>query len=126
MARVVHFELFAEDPKKAVEFYEKVFGWEIKNWEGPFDYWLAMTGEAGTLGIDGAIAPPGSGGDQRVINTVGVENLDDAAERVKQAGGRLVTEKAPVPGVGWFLYAADPTGIVFGMMQPDMSAGMPA
>ncbi|MGZ4908488.1 MAG: VOC family protein, partial [Halobacteriota archaeon] len=40
MSKVIHFELPADDPQRAVEFYEKVFGWTITKWEGPNDYWL--------------------------------------------------------------------------------------
>ena len=35
MARVVHFELPADDPERAVKFYEGVFGWQIQKWDGP-------------------------------------------------------------------------------------------
>ncbi|MGZ7164485.1 MAG: VOC family protein, partial [Halobacteriota archaeon] len=40
MPKVVHFELPADDTKRAVAFYEKVFGWAITKWEGPNEYWL--------------------------------------------------------------------------------------
>ena len=30
MPRVVHFELPADDPKRAIAFYEKVFGWTVR------------------------------------------------------------------------------------------------
>ena len=55
MARVIHFELAADDPERATEFYTKVFGWQIQKWDGPQDYWLATTGAPGAPGIDGAI-----------------------------------------------------------------------
>ena len=55
MARVVHFELAADDPERAAKFYEGVFGWQIQKWDGPQDYWLATTGPKDTPGIDGAI-----------------------------------------------------------------------
>ncbi|HPT75026.1 MAG TPA: VOC family protein, partial [Methanomassiliicoccaceae archaeon] len=55
MPRVIHFEIPAEDPERAVEFYKKVFGWKIDKWEGPIDYWLVMTGENDEPGINGAI-----------------------------------------------------------------------
>ena len=32
MARVVHFELAADDPARAVAFYANVFGWQINQW----------------------------------------------------------------------------------------------
>lgn len=34
MNRVVHFEISADDPTRAVNFYTNAFGWEIKKWEG--------------------------------------------------------------------------------------------
>lgn len=47
MARIVHFEIPADDPERAIKFYEDVFGWEVQKWEGPFDYWLVTTGLRG-------------------------------------------------------------------------------
>ena len=53
MDRVVHFELAAEDPERAAEFYRQAFGWVIKKWEGPTEYWLVTTGAEGEAGING-------------------------------------------------------------------------
>jgi predicted enzyme related to lactoylglutathione lyase len=52
-----------------------------------------------------------------VINTVDVEDIDDATSKAVNAGGRIVTEKERVEGVGWVAYLADPSGIVFGVIQ---------
>ena len=49
MPRVLHFELNADDPARAVQFYQKAFGWTIQKWAGPEDYWLCMTGEPASL-----------------------------------------------------------------------------
>jgi predicted enzyme related to lactoylglutathione lyase len=40
MRRPVHFEIHAEDPERAANFYSQLFGWEITKWDGPVDYWL--------------------------------------------------------------------------------------
>ena len=34
MPRPVHFDITADDPERAVAFYEKVFGWKLTHWEG--------------------------------------------------------------------------------------------
>ena len=34
MDRVVHFEIQADNPERAIEFYKKVFGWNFQKWEG--------------------------------------------------------------------------------------------
>ena len=52
MARVVHFEIPAKDPKKSAAFYKKVFGWKIKQW-GKEQYWMVQTGNSKMPGIDG-------------------------------------------------------------------------
>ena len=121
MPRVVHFEFNADDPEHAARFYGDVFGWRIEKWQGPADYWLASTGEG--LGIDGAIqAPPEFTGGQRTVVTVGVESVDEVAAKVQAAGGTIVLPRMAVPHVGWLVYARDPAGMLFGVLEPDESA----
>jgi predicted enzyme related to lactoylglutathione lyase len=38
MPRVVHFEIHAGDPSRAISFYEKLFGWKFQKWDGPVEY----------------------------------------------------------------------------------------
>jgi predicted enzyme related to lactoylglutathione lyase len=121
MARVIHFELAADDPERATEFYKNVFGWQIQKWDGPQDYWLATTGAKGTPGIDGAIMrrDPGM---PAVVNTIDVTALDDMIAMVTANGGTIVAPRMTVPGVGYFAYCQDTEGNTFGMMQSDTSA----
>ena len=53
MPRVVHFEIHADDPERAANFYQSVFGWQFQKWEGPLEYWMIITGPEGTPGING-------------------------------------------------------------------------
>ena len=53
MGRVVHFEIHAENPQRAIAFYQGLFGWEITKWDGPMDYWMIRTGPKEQMGIDG-------------------------------------------------------------------------
>ncbi len=121
MPRVVHFELQADDPERASAFYKTVFGWDIKEWPGPMEYWLVTTGPKDAPGIDGAIMKRMSPGGQ-TINTIAVEDLDGSVKMVKRAGGKVVTQKDTIPGVGLFCYCADTEGNAFGLLQPDMKA----
>ena len=34
MARVIHFEISADDPKRAVRFYEQALGWKFEEYPG--------------------------------------------------------------------------------------------
>src|SRR5918993_4170444 len=62
MGRVVHFEIHAENPERAIAFYRELFGWEFTRWEGPMPYWLIRTGGAGEPGIDGGLMQRRGGG----------------------------------------------------------------
>ena len=55
MGRVIHFEIHAENPDRAVTFYTNVFGWEFSKWLGPEAYWLVKTGPKEEAGIDGGL-----------------------------------------------------------------------
>ncbi len=121
MSRVVHFEIPADDPKRAIKFYEKVFDWQIEKWDGPIEYWLIMTGEEDKPGIDGGLArreDPTTG----VENTIDVKNLDASLANVKAHGGEVIRPKMAVPGVGWMAYIKDTEGNVFGLMESDLEA----
>ncbi|MDP8928813.1 MAG: VOC family protein [Actinomycetota bacterium] len=124
MPRVVHFELPAEDPRRAASFYEEVFGWTTSGWGGPADYLLVSTGSDAEPGINGAIlrraAPV-----EATTNIVSVESVDDYTQRVTRAGGELVREKTAIPSVGYIAYCRDPEGNVFGIFQSDESVDLP-
>ena len=127
MARVVHFEIHAQDPERAVRFYEGVFGWSAGRW-GSEEYWLLTTGSAEERGIDGAIlrrrgAPPAAGAPvSGYVCTVEVDDLDRYLASATDAGGTVAVPKLAVKGVGWLAYCHDPEGNIFGLMQPDSEA----
>jgi predicted enzyme related to lactoylglutathione lyase len=121
MARYVHFEHYVEDGQKAVEFYQKAFGWTAEQF-GEWPYWLVTTGPGDQPGIDGGISATPAPGGQKVINTIGVDDVDEAVGKAEEAGATVLVGKQAVPGQGWVAYLSDPTGIVFGVFQMDMSA----
>lgn len=122
MGRVVHFEITADDPRRAAGFYQKVFGWQFSDYGGPFTYLLATTGEKDKPGIDGAIMDRSKDYPQAVINTIGVDDLDAAATAVNAAGGKVLQDKQAIPGVGWFSYCKDTEGNFFGIFKDDPKA----
>jgi predicted enzyme related to lactoylglutathione lyase len=129
MAQVVHFEIHAEDPERASAFYTSVFGWEILRWNGPQEYWLITTGTSDTPGIDGAIMRRKAGKPKEgqpvngFVNTVDVEDIEDAVGRVIENGGKVVVSKKPVSGVGWVVYCKDTEENIFSLMEQDPSVG---
>ena len=43
-------------------------------------------------------------------------------QRAVELGGTVAVPLMPIPGVGWLVYAKDPDGNIFGMMQNDPTA----
>ena len=120
MPRVIHFELPADNPDRAIKFYETVFGWQFTKWNGPTDYWLISTGASGP-GINGGLLQrPHSGAS--TVNTVGVASVDAAILEIEKHGGKTVMPKMAIPGVGYLAYCIDPENNTFGIMQADAAA----
>jgi len=122
--RVIHFEINADKPERAAEFYRRVFNWDIKKWETPGedtskehgDYWMVMTGDRKKPGIDGGLMKR-MDKNAKTVNTIDVENLDSSIELVKQSGGKMIGEKLNIPSVGWMCYCKDTENNIFGMIQ---------
>lgn len=126
MPRVVHFEIHAAEPERAIRFYKALFGWEFTRWSGPMDYWLITTGPDSQPGINGGlIRRHGLIDGQAVIAyvcTVDVASVDAAVRAIQAEGGSIALPKMAIPGVGWLAYGKDTEGNIFGVMQADPTA----
>ncbi len=128
MPRIIHFEIHADTPERAVKFYQELFGWEFTKWEGPMPYWLIKTGPDGQPGINGGLLPRRGAtpaGELPVIAyvcTVDVSALDDYLKKAQARGGVVAVPKMAIPGIGWLAYCKDTEGNIFGMMQTDPKA----
>jgi predicted enzyme related to lactoylglutathione lyase len=106
------------DPDAAVAFYRDLFGWEFDDRTQPGSpqrYFVAQLDGRDVAGIgsqpDGAPTTP-------VWNTyMWVESADEAAEKVKAAGGQVAMEPFDVPGAGRMGVFADPEGATFCVWQ---------
>jgi len=127
MARVAHFEIHADDPQRAINFYSTLFGWEFQQWGGQ-EYWLIKTGSADEPGIDGGLVrrrgdrPQVGQAVNAYVCTIMVTSLDETIAAADKGGGTVALAKMPVPGVGWLAYFHDPEGNIFGVMQNDPNA----
>jgi predicted enzyme related to lactoylglutathione lyase len=118
MSRVIHFDLSANNPKRAAEFYQSVFGWKVNKWEGPEDYWLIQTGTENEPGVTGGIAGRIKPEDTIAV-VFDVESVDEVGEKVVKAGGVIREERKAIPGVGYLVMCRDTEGNTFGIMQID-------
>jgi len=119
MPRVVHFEIPADDPDRAVEFYRQALGWKIDKW-GPMNYWLVTTGDPSEPGINGAIME--RSGVNCVRNTVSVSTVTGFMQKVREAGGKVLTDRMPIQGIGYWAICMDTEGNTFGIMEEDPTA----
>ncbi len=126
MPRVVHFEIHAGDPERAIEFYKSVFGWKIEKWDGPLEYWLIETGSDDEPGINGGLVRRQASidGDAVVayVCTIDVSSVEETITAVENNGGSVIMPKMPVPGVGWLVHLKDTEGNIFAAMQSDERA----
>jgi len=128
MNRVVHFEIQADEPARAMKFYTEVFGWEFQKWMD--NYWGVMTAEKESAepGINGGLlqrptkTPPHECGANAYVCTVQVENFDEIAGKIAASGGVVAMPKFALAGMAWQGYFLDTEGNTFGLHQSDENA----
>jgi predicted enzyme related to lactoylglutathione lyase len=127
--RIVHFEIQAENTERAMKFYTDVFGWSFEKW-GENPYWMVMTAEKGSTepGINGGLlvrpcpAPKPEQGANAFVCTVQVDNFDEIAKKIEEAGGKVAMPKYALVGMAWQGYFLDTEGNTFGVHQTDPNA----
>jgi predicted enzyme related to lactoylglutathione lyase len=87
------------------------------------EYWIIQTVPTDEKGM--LLRPGVNGGmtkkerpEQKPVNYISVESIDEAIEKVTKLGGKIVTPKQEVPNVGWITTAADPEGNQIALLQP--------
>jgi uncharacterized protein len=112
------------DPEAAVAFYRDLFGWEFEERTpagSPGRYFVAQLRGKDVAGVgsqpEGAPPTP-------VWNTyVWVESADEAAAKVKEAGGSVLMDPFDVSDAGRMAVLADPSGAVFCVWQAKQHKG---
>lgn len=130
MARVVHFEIQADDVERAKAFYGAAFDWDFQDWSGATSstYWGIKTGSDDEPGINGgllqrpAAAPAPQQGTNAFVCTMTVADYDETERRILDAGGQVAVPKMALTGMAWQGYYLDTEGNTFGIHQPDPNA----
>lgn len=122
MGGVVHFEIPADDQKRARKFYQEALGWRIEPVPG-MDYSMVITTDmdddgppaaagainGGMMAREGQITAP--------VITVDVPDIDATLKSVEALGGSVVMPKNEIPGMGFTAYFKDPEGNVMGLWE---------
>lgn len=123
MPRVTHFNIQAEDPQRAMKFYSQVFDWEFDKFPGAMEYWLITTGNSDEPGIDGGMSYRAMDlSFNSFVNTIEVQDVDACVARIKVKGGKTLSPKIAIAGIGFYVPCQDTEGNTFGILEPDESA----
>jgi predicted enzyme related to lactoylglutathione lyase len=111
-------ELRAGGLDAAFAFYSGLFGWKKTQAMdmGPMGAYQVIEIGGGQGG--GMMAKPAETPAPFWLYYFNVDAIDAAAERVKSAGGRLVSGPHEVPGGGWVVRALDPQRAMFALLAP--------
>ena len=126
MRKVVHFEIPAGDVERAKGFYGSTFGWQLQTMPiGNGEYTIVMTTpvDAQTQvptepgGINGGMMQRSPEGPRSPVITIDVDDIDVSLKEIEAHGGKIVTPRTPIPGMGAFAYFEDPEGNVLGLWE---------
>lgn len=126
MNPVVHFELPFRDAKRISQFYAACFGWQLTALGEESDaYILAKTAitdakpgfPAGS--IDGGFFPVKPDWPMQYPSIViGVEDITETIQKIKQEGGTVLGDPMPIPGFGIYVSFVDTEGNRNSVIQP--------
>ena len=113
---IVHFEIPADDLKRAKKFYEKALAWTITDpWK--MNYFMVVTKDKGEDGINGGLMERKMPG-QPFMNYIAVDSIDASLKKVEKAGGVVAMPKMEIgQGMGWIAAFKDTEGNLMGFHE---------
>ncbi len=127
MNPVVHFEMPYDNRERMAKFYNSAFGWRTELLGEDMDKYVVATTTA--TGDDHRPREPGAinGGfykkkadwpAQYPSVVIAVDDIDDAARKVKHAGGKVLGEPVEIPGIGKYVSITDTEGNRVALLKP--------
>lgn len=127
MNPVVHFEMPYEDKNRMADFYAKSFGWTAQFLGAEMgNYVVVMTTEAGEDGRPKMAGAINGGFYEKPKDDLGkcpsvvisVDDINESIEKIKLAGGKIMSEPDDIPGVGKYASFVDSEGNRVSILQP--------
>lgn len=121
MNKVSHFEIPADNVERAKKFY-KIFGWQIED-VPEMDYVMLRTvavdenrkpKEVGA--INGGMMTRTKDVKHPVI-VIEVKSVDQSIKQAVAAGGKQISDKMEIGGMGYYAYVSDTEGNVLGLWE---------
>jgi hypothetical protein len=123
--KLTHFAIHIDDMDRAKRFYEDVFDWGFASY-GATDFLQIKSDRTENGELIGALQSRNySPVADKIIGlecTIGVSNLDETTDKVKNNGGQILMPKTAIPWVGWIVKFLDTEGNLVCAMQGDPDA----
>jgi len=129
--KVNYFAIPADDPERAIGFYQSVFGWRFEvQWEydtphGREKNWKIRNEGGDGPGIDGGLTRREFPG-QPIGIGIEVRAVDEFIGRIETNGGKILVGKTTLPNVGCFAVCQDSEDNTFVIYERRPSVSPPA
>jgi predicted enzyme related to lactoylglutathione lyase len=121
MPRISYLDFSADDPDRAVNFYSKVFGWQINKWDGPREFWEIKTGESSEPGIDGGLSKREKIGEWTTPYKK-IPKIDQYISKIESNCGKIIQPKTAIPTIGYTLLFKDTESNTIGLFEENKQA----
>jgi len=121
MPRISYLDFSADDPDRAVNFYSRVFGWQINKWDGPKEYWDIKTGESNEPGINGGLSKRERIGEW-TTPFINIPSIDQYINKIESNGGKIIQPKTAIPSIGYTLIFKDTESNTIGLFEENKQA----
>jgi predicted enzyme related to lactoylglutathione lyase len=116
----IWYELMTNDMDKAVDFYKKVVGWDVRDSGMPGIRYMLFGKDGKDVG--GIMTWAGAGAPEMPPEWMGhiyAAKLDEELDAVVADGGTIVKPATDIPGVGRFAVVADPQTVKHLLFEPN-------
>lgn len=108
-----HIELVTQDIDKAKDFYQKLFGWKVRDLpDMPYSLFNENLSPTG-----GMMKSPQSEGESFWIPYLITDDISGLTEKARSLGATVHREVMVAGQYGWLSIINDPTGATFGLWQ---------
>ena len=107
-----------------------MFGWDIEKWTGSMaataegmEYWLISTvDDKGNKATTGGMMKRQSPQQQGITNYFEVKSVQEYSAKVEKLGGKVISPKQSLPGMGYIAICIDTENNGFGIFEVDSTA----
>ena len=116
-----HIELITQDVDKAKDFYQKLFGWKVRDLpDMPYSLFNENLSPTG-----GMMKSPQPGGESFWIPYLVTDDISGLTEKARSLGATIHREVMVAGQYGWLSIINDPMGATFGLWQSKREAPPP-